>query len=258
MKVKDIYKFSHDYLVKVSDGAVGVTDIDKFINTQDAPNCKSLSDVFEMLLVILQDFQMYPNVIKYHLRQNDIKEAIHFPNLEFCSRLNSDELANYFIEKYNSNSQRCWQRYCKGIISGAKFLSSFSNYDDFNKTLNSFDLNIVTREAFALFLQTKIDNMGFAVACNWLKELGYVNYPKPDVHMKDICCAFGLIDSKKKDIDCFEAMIRVANECGVEPYKLDKVWWLICSGNYYRYNIQLPNPQKTKNDFLSLIKVEFK
>ena len=95
--------------------------------------------------------------------------------------------------------------------------------------------------------------MGFAVACNWLKELGYVNYPKPDVHMKDICYAFGLIDSKKRDIDCFEAMIRVANECEVEPYKLDKVWWLICSGNFYRYDIQLPNPQKTKNDFLSHI-----
>ena len=95
--------------------------------------------------------------------------------------------------------------------------------------------------------------MGFAIACNWLKELGYVNYPKPDVHMKDICQALGLINGKRTDIDCFEAMVKVARECNVEPYKLDKVWWLICSGNYYRYNIRLSNPQKNKTDFLDKI-----
>ena len=69
--------------------------------------------------------------------------------------------------------------------------------------------------------------------------------------MKDICQTLGVIDENRTDIDCFEAMIKVARECKVEPYKLDKVWWLICSGNYYRYNIQLPNPQKNKTEFLN-------
>lgn len=253
MEYNQIYNFSYNYLVEISKGKVSKDEIDSFISNQDASNCSSIQDAFEMLLVILQDFQMYPNVIKYQDRSDDIKEAIHFPDLNYCASLKPEELAKEFITKYNSKSSSCWLRYCKGIISGASFLLGFKDYNDFKTTLDGFDLNNVTREAFALFLQTKIDNMGFAIACNWLKELGYVNYPKPDVHMKDICYAFGLIDKNKRDIDCFEAMVNISRLCEIEPYKLDKVWWLICSGNFYRYNIQLPNPQKTKADFIKQI-----
>ena len=103
MEQKDIYKFSYDYLIKISDGFVSKADVDLFISTQDASNCASLADAFSMLINILQDFQMYPNVIKFRLRENDIKEAIHFPDLDYCSKFNPDELADYFINKYNSN-----------------------------------------------------------------------------------------------------------------------------------------------------------
>lgn len=253
MDNRNIYQTSYDYLLKISKGVVAKEEIDFFIDQCDGNNISSIEDAFELLMSILQDFQMYPKVIKYNERKNDIKEAIHFPNLNFCTNLDATELSQYFIKKYNSNSKVCWYRYCKGIISAAKFLSQFKDYNEFKSVCDSFDSNDVTREAFALLLQTKIDNMGFAIACNWLKELGYINYPKPDVHMKDICQALGLINEKRTDIDCFEAMVKVARECNVEPYKLDKVWWLICSGNYYRYNIQLPNPQMNKTDFLDKI-----
>lgn len=256
MKINKIYNFSYNYLIKISKGKVSKTDIDSFIGTPDVTSFSSLEDAFGMLLVILQDFQMYPNVIKYHERETEIKKEIHFPNIIYCSKLNADKLADKFVKKFKSNSSGCWSRYCKGIVSGAKFLSGFKDYNSLKATLDSFDLNIVTREALALFLQTKINNMGFAIACNWLKELGYVNYTKPDVHMKDVCQAFGLIDNTKNDLECFEAMDMVANRCGVEPYKLDKVWWLICSGNFYRYGIQLPYPQKTKADFIKAIKAQ--
>ena len=56
-----------------------------------------------------------------------------------------------------------------------------------------------------------------------------------------------------RHIDCFEAMVKVARACNVDPYKLDKLWWLICSGNFYRYNKQLKNHQKNKEDFINLI-----
>ena len=158
-----------------------------------------------------------------------------------------------YFEKYNSNSKRCWLQYAKGIISGAKYLSQFKNYNEFKKTCDDFDSSDITREAYSLLLSTKIDNMGFAIACNWLKELGYKNYPKPDIHMRDVSYAFGLIDEKKKDIDFFETMVKGERACNVGPYKLDKLWWLICSGNFYRYNKQLKNHQKNKEDFINLI-----
>ena len=210
-------------------------------------------EAYNLLLVILQDFQMYPKVIKYRDREKEIKEKIGFPELNKVKGLNPIDLSNYFIKKYNSNSKKCWLQYCKGIVSGARFLSQFKDYYDFKNTFDSFDKNNTTREAFALFLQSKIDNMGFAIACNWLKELGYKNYPKPDVHMKDICYAFGLIDENKNDIDCFEAMCKISDVCNIDPYKLDKVWWLICSGNFYRYNKQLLNSKKNKVLFIKSI-----
>jgi hypothetical protein len=251
MDIKDIYIYSYNYLVEISKHYVSVEQINNFVSQYDGNKISSIADAYDLLINILQDFQMYPKVIKYSERSADIKDAIRFPDLNYCSNLDATKLSNYFIKKYNSSSKVCWIRYCKGIISGARFLNQFKDYNEFKSVCDSFNSNDVTREAFALFLQTKIDNMGFAIACNWLKELGYVNYPKPDVHMKDICQTLGLIDEKRTDIDCFEAMIKVARECKVEPYKLDKVWWLICSGNYYRYNIQLPNPQKNKAEFLN-------
>ena len=257
MNQKNIYKFSYDYLIEISKDFLSKEKVDSFINQTDAANLNSLSDVYEILLVILQDFQMYPKVINYADREADIKEAIHFPDLKYCAALKPEELASCFINKYNAKGKMCWVRYCKGVVSGAKYLSQFKDLEDFKNVCDSFDANEVTREAYALFLQTKIDNMGFAIACNWLKELGYMNYPKPDVHMKDICFALDFIDQKKNDIDCFEAMLLVAKQCGIEPYKLDKVWWLICSGNYYRYNIQLPNPQKNKAIFINKLKEQF-
>jgi len=257
MDINEIYKFSYDFLVDISKNVVTKEEINDFIENVDADNCNCISGAFEMLLVTLQDFQMYPKVINYAGRKEEIKNYIHFPDLSYCANLDAKELSDYFISKYNSNSKRCWLQYCKGIISGAKFLSQFRDYNKFKETCDAFNTSDTTREAYALFLSTKINNMGFAIACNWLKELGYKNYPKPDVHMKDICFAFGLIDEKKNDIDCFEAMIKVARICNVDPYKLDKVWWLICSGNFYRYNKQLSNSQKNKEKFIDCIVNEF-
>ena len=93
--------------------------------------------------------------------------------------------------------------------------------------------------------------MGFAIACNWLKELGYYKYAKPDTHIKDVCLALNLIQNND-DISCFEAIIKVANAAGIDAYKVDKVWWLICSGNFYRYNIVLPHPKHRKEQFIML------
>ena len=81
-----------------------------------------------------------------------------------------------------------------------------------------------------------------------------MNYSKPDTHMKDICLALGMIKDKNDAVGCFRAMNTVAEAGHVEPYRLDKVWWLICSGNFYRLNKKLDNPRLNQERFLSLLK----
>ena len=40
-----------------------------------------------------------------------------------------------------------------------------------------------------------VSGIGFALACDFLKELGFVNFAKPDVHVKAIVKGLNLSDS---------------------------------------------------------------
>lgn len=259
MERKEIYNFSYNYLIDLSKNWIDSVKIDEFINNADIKKEKNMSDVFEVALVVLQDYYNLPNVINYKNSNNKkvIHEVIKFPDLKFCAGFNPDELAKTITERLKVTCSNSWIRYCKGVVSMANFLSTFDSFDKFKETCDYYDRDNISRIAFASYLEKRIDNMGFAIACNWLKELGYKNYSKPDTHTKEICCALKLVDSDKDDIDCFEKMSELAKECGVEPYKLDKVWWLICSGNFYRYDIQLPNPQNNKQKFIKELSKQF-
>ncbi len=256
MNQKEVYEYSYSFLIDEASDALTKQQIDDFISNPDVTNCNSITQAYELLLIMLQDFYGYPNVIKYYDRKEFIKKTLHNYDLNYIADLNPDELLQSFRDEFKFTGHTMWLRYIKGIISGAKFMLSFRDYDDFKSTLDSFNVNYLAREALALLLSTKITNMGFASACNWLKELGYYEYAKPDTHTKKICDALCLA-SKNDDIACFEAMSKVAKEAGVETYKVDKVWWLICSGDFYRYGVKLTNPKKRKDKFITELKQNF-
>lgn len=256
MNLKKVYEFSYSFLIDEASDYLTKQQIDDFISNPDVKNCNSIKKAYELLIVMLQDFNRYPNVIKYDERKEYIKNTLHNYDLNYIANLNPDVLLQSFREEFKFTKDTMWLRYVKGLITGAKFMNSFTNFDDFRSTFDSFNINDMTREALALFLSTKITNMGFAIACNWLKELGYYEYAKPDTHTKDICNTLCLAP-KNDDIACFEAMVKVAKEAGVEVYKVDKVWWLICSGDFYRYHIKLPNQKKLKENFLTALKQNF-
>lgn len=253
MNFKEVYEKSYSFLIDETAPFISKEKIDEFISTSDVPKCEDIGGAFRLLLAILQDFQMYPNVIKYKDREIEVLEILHQGDLNYISSLEPEQLLCTFRNKFGFSRDGIWKKYCNSIITGASFMRSFRDDEDYKNTFDSFNKNDMTREAFALFLSRKIYNMGFAIACNWLKELGYYEYAKPDTHTKDICKSLGVL-SGNDDIECFEAMIKIAKEAGIEAYKLDKVWWLICSGNLYRYDITLPNPRQRKEKFLSLMK----
>ena len=84
-----------------------------------------------------------------------------------------------------------------------------------------------------MLIEHKIKGIGFALACDFLKELGYSYYPKPDVHLREVFSGVELTKEKPKDIDVFEEIICMAKTCNITSYKLDKIIWLVCSGNFY-------------------------
>ena len=83
-----------------------------------------------------------------------------------------------------------------------------------------------------------MSGIGFALACDLLKELGYEDYPKPDVHLMDVFSELNLC--RKTQIYTYEAIVKMAEVCkeelndsSITPYKVDKIFWLICSGRFY-------------------------
>jgi len=84
-----------------------------------------------------------------------------------------------------------------------------------------------------LLLEVGISGLGFPLARDFLKALGYLNFAKPDVHIRDIFTALQLCPPKANNYQIFKAVVRVAHNCNRTPYNVDKLFWLIGSGYFY-------------------------
>lgn len=112
-------------------------------------------------------------------------------------------------------------------------MSNFKDIDDFKGSVGQFDYNRSTRMALPLLISTKINGIEFALVCDYLKELGYLNYPKPDVHLIEVFSQLGL--SEPDQVAVFEAIVEMADVCkeidaDVIPYK---IIWLIYYSRFY-------------------------
>ena len=130
-------------------------------------------------------------------------------------------------------SRSIWPRYCRSVLSGARFLSQFSTAGDFYKWVDLFDEDERARPALPLLLAQEIEGFGFALACDFLNGLGYETFSKPDVHVKNIFGSLGLYPSGAGDYEVFRAVGRLARNAGVTPYNADKLFWLVGSGYFY-------------------------
>jgi thermostable 8-oxoguanine DNA glycosylase len=95
----------------------------------------------------------------------------------------------------------------------------------------------------------EVSGIGFPLACDFLKELGFSEYGKPDVHLKDIFKALDLIDPNEKsasklDYQTLKVIDRIAKENGTTAYAVDKIFWLIGSGSFYLSNLKIGRQKK--------------
>ena len=117
------------------------------------------------------------------------------------------------------------------------FLSRFANAKDFNDYIESFNGNL----DIIYDISSHIRGMGFALACNIIKDLGFVNYAKPDTHTKDVIEAMGYLND---DVSVIRAIQNIANENNDTAFNVDRMIWLICSGYFYNENIRVGSHKK--------------
>lgn len=260
-KLSSFYAFSFNYLRSqtqplIDEGKLTEQDLLEYTTKTDVHNKDySLRDALRMLIICLQDYQSMPNVINYHAREQQINEILFDLDCEqIAEKWTGETLYHRFCEEFtvsNVDSPRnSWLKFSRGIVSAAQFMTMFKSKAEFTEFLACFSYNEHTQEALPLLLSAKIFGIQFALACNWIKELGLTEYPKPDIHMIKVFCALGVC--KEDQIECYRAMLKVAQVCNVTAYQLDKVIWLICSGNYYRQGVTLPG-KKLRDRFIAEI-----
>jgi hypothetical protein len=238
------YRLAMDYLL----GQKGVKPdlVNKYLKGPTHP--QSLPLIYKGLLITGQNTNMMPQVIGKSIGGIDSLEPLlcGFEPRKVVEKYEGDwELVlDDIISKLNPRGKvrkgkgGLWTRYCKTITSGAAFLSQFDDAVDFYKWVDFFDNDKRARPALPMLLSYEIDGLGFPLACDFLKEMGYLNFGKPDVHIKIIFVELSLCWSNE-DYKVFKAICRVAKNVGVTPYNVDKLFWLVASGNFYLDGINI-------------------
>jgi hypothetical protein len=244
---------SYKFLLSIKPNSLSENDLDKYF-LWDSIKLNSLKDVFCRLIISAQNYQMLPNVINYYGREKEIHKILLWLDYKKIISFYSEEsLYKAFQENFNikiQNSKRNLRlKWSKSIISSAKFIDQFESIDDFKNFVDRFKYNEVTRAALPMLLSHEISWFWFALSCDFIKELWYTEYCKPDIHMIDVFSELRWCE--RNDYQIFKNIVKTANEWWITPYKLDKIIWLICSGNFYFESIKIWNHKK---DFIEYMK----
>lgn len=127
-------------------------------------------------------------------------------------------------------SEKSWKKFSKGIISGSEFMRKFNTKGEFEKFAEVFLYNEYTKEALPLFLKSKIKGFGLALASSFLKDYGFRNFGKPDIHLTEIFTSLNLSDSDQANVS--NAIGEMAKIVGVDEFEVDKIFWLISGRKY--------------------------
>jgi hypothetical protein len=114
-----------------------------------------------------------------------------------------------------------WGVFVRGAVSGAAFLNEFKLYRQFDKFVTGFSDD--TLAAVPICIAEEVYGMGFALACDFLKECGYRSYAKPDTHIKTILSECCLMD--QDDYGCFQTIVQMARANDEWPVVVDQVLW---------------------------------
>ena len=232
------YKLARNYML----GLPGVTDkvLQRYLSIPLSDTPSTMAEVFLRLLLSLRNKGMMATVIPAEFVHSLGRVLNSFDPVTATQCFTSaDDLLDTIVEKLSPAGQirrgpGClWPLFARGTLSGARFLGQFKSGPDFLAWVKTFDDDSRKRAALPLLLSKEIDGFGFALGCDFLKELGFLNFAKPDVHVKAITKGLKLSIETANDYAVFKDVVRIAAHCDKTPYDVDKLFWLVGSGRFY-------------------------
>jgi len=267
MTDKELYNSAFDFLLSFE--KITKSELEKhLVSEYEKPN--DLQIIYRQLCASAQNKQMSSKVIGNSIGGLDNLKKVLFdfdPHkvTDFYKKTESERLLTDIRSKLKPTGQirttnrSLWPIFCQSLIDSAYFLKSFETAEKFYEWANFFANDSKAKPALPLMISIEITGIGFPLACDFLKEIGFVEYGKPDVHLKDIFKALGIIDSNEKsttkqDYATLKALDRIANACNVTPFAVDKVFWLIGSGYF---NMTEINIGRQKHKFIEKMKKKY-
>lgn len=152
-----------------------------------------------------------------------------------------------FEKEPNPSESSVIPQFCKGVLSAAYFFHQFHKAQDFYDWVDTFKQDEAMRLDLPNLLSQEVHGLGFALASDFLKEIGYFGFGKPDTQTKAIFSELGLIPNDEgtdKDAETFEAIARMARNTGKTVYEVDKIFWLLGTGYFYKHGLTMASPKK--------------
>jgi len=241
---QQIYFLAKNFLLNLPISEITPDLLDKYLHlSENRKRPDTISGIYFNLLGSAKNANMKSNVIdgligglenlQYILCDFDPKKVLNKFKDDWEAVLDDIEKNINRKGKIRRAERSIWPNYCKTIISGADFLSKFKSDEDFYEWIDFFNKNDMARPALPMLLSNEIQGIGFALACDFLKELGYTNFGKPDVHIRDIFTNLEICVPRPTNYQLFKTIIIVAKDVGVTSYNVDKLFWLIGSGYFY-------------------------
>ena len=241
---KKAYELAKGYLPSLKIKAVTHTLVEKYLNPASlSPRPASKQGLYQRVLESAQNANMKAGVIGRAIGGVDKLAPVlgDFDPKTVLTKYKDgwEAILDEIVKRLKPRGQirrtprSIWPRYCQTITSAAIFVEQFDSAEAFFRWVDFFDQDDRARASLPMLLSHEIEGFGFALSCDFLKELGYVNFPKPDVHLRDIFTALKLCQDGDDDYQLFTAIVRVASHANVTPYNADKVFWLIGSGYFY-------------------------
>jgi hypothetical protein len=234
------YALAKQCLLQQSGASVTPELLKRYLHPKPRPS--SIADIYQRILESAQNANMKAGVVGGAIGGVDKLSSIlcGFQPKAVLEKYSGWEPILDDVEKFlnpagkiRRTPRSIWPHYCKAILSGARFMSQFETPDDFYNWVSFFDNDSRARPALPMLLAHEIEGFGFALASDFLKELGFINFAKPDVHLRDIFIGLNLCAASANDYELSKAVVRLATNAGVSPYNADKIFWLIGSGFFY-------------------------
>lgn len=240
----EAYRSAYDFLLSKIPSKLPGEIIEQYLNIPEVSASNlTLESVFRRLILSAQNANMKAGVVGGSIGGVDNLSPLLFgfsPSKvheyyqeEWQKLLAEIEEKLKPMGKMRRTPRSIWPNFCESVLTGAKFLTQFKTGKDFFEWADHLYNDKRSMAALPLILSQEIHGYGYPLACDFLKELGFLNYGKPDVHIKDIFHAIGLIEEKSTPYQIQKVISDFADAVGVTSYNIDKLFWLIGSGEFY-------------------------